>query len=243
MAPKRILSIAVCLALFFSLIWPAESPSQVFLAFETVAKGEISHYSLDDPKFIGAEMAIGDPSTWEWFWRQHTRGGSPAPPLPFIDFRRETILAVLLGIQTSGGGPAIEIRAVEDISDLPSISAKARYSRSLKIHVRENRTPGPLEVITNPFHIVKVNRTRLSAVFHRQPLESSGSCGTNADCENSAYCLNGPGDCLGFGRCRPMPQACIQVYDPVCGCDLKTYGNECEAARNRVSILHSGPCR
>jgi hypothetical protein len=45
------------------------------------------------------------------------------------------------------------------------------------------------------------------------------------------------------GVCEPRPQACIELFDPVCGCDAITYGNACAANAAGVGVDHAGPCR
>ncbi len=65
-------------------------------------------------------------------------------------------------------------------------------------------------------------------------------CDAGLFCEYTVAQSCGSGDQAGV--CASEPKICEEIYQPVCGCDGKTYGNSCQANGAGTSEAHLGPC-
>lgn len=65
-------------------------------------------------------------------------------------------------------------------------------------------------------------------------------CATGLYCDFTVEAHCGAADQSGV--CKPIPEMCTEQYQPVCGCDDKTYANTCFAARGGISIALMGEC-
>jgi hypothetical protein len=68
-----------------------------------------------------------------------------------------------------------------------------------------------------------------------------GGCLKDADCTGGQFCFLQLG-CVKPGKCTTKPMICTGIWDPVCGCDNKTYGNECNAKAAGMSVAKKGSC-
>ena len=79
-----------------------------------------------------------------------------------------------------------------------------------------------------------------------------GICGPilNGACDPGLFCDHTPGTCAligGTGKCVRVPAVCplaeSKVLLPVCGCNGKTYGNDCERIKAMAQKAHNGACK
>ena len=51
---------------------------------------------------------------------------------------------------------------------------------------------------------------------------------------DSQYCID---------KSKIYNTVCIEIYDPVCGCNNKTYSNDCYANANGITYYTKGECK
>lgn len=120
---------------------------------KTIALGDISGWNYNTPGFMGEDLIIRDNTAYQQFWMKHTAHIFPPPMAPYVDFSQQVVLGVVQGMQTTGGGPNI---IITNIVSWPAPTAVTRPT--VTVLVSDDERPGPLAIITNPYHIVVLPR-------------------------------------------------------------------------------------
>ncbi len=127
------------------LVLLAQAPTP---AIVTIARGEFS--GITDLR----EVLVRAPAEWNALWKAH--GASQA--VPAVDFSTERVAAVFLGTRPTGGF-RVEITGARREADMLVIE-----------YVERRPDPADIltQVVTSPFHIVKIPRHNGTVRFQRQ---------------------------------------------------------------------------
>lgn len=141
---------------------------------------------------------------------------------------------VLFVYATSGGRPVGSAIAVND-----------DFEGSLASHVEvEIPESGTYMALVRRYDFRASGSIQISLEVRARETVCGGFAGTRClphqfcAFERDAIC----GHADGVGVCRFRPDACIEIYAPVCACDGNTYSNECHANMAGVAVMHDGEC-
>jgi len=142
----------VCVSLLSLLCLGTGRAEPKSLDFQTIEQGLRS--GIQVPRTV----LIRNESAWKNLWIEHERGLSTAPAAPVMDFSKEMVIAVFLGMRRTGGYSV----AIKDISvRQPDAPIWVSFEE-----VKPGKGCMVTQVLTSPFQIVRLARVEGPVTFN-----------------------------------------------------------------------------
>jgi hypothetical protein len=124
---------------------PLAQVTPAVLLLMTVARGAMSN--IEEPR----QVVVRTSAEWQALWKEH----DPASAPPAVDFAQSIVVGVFLGSRPTAGF-AVEITAVREEAGRTVVEYVERAPP---------RDAVLAQVITSPFHLVRVARTGAAVEF------------------------------------------------------------------------------
>ncbi len=148
-----------------------------------------------------------------------------------LNFRIQRLIAEI-DLAASGAAKEQIEAGYQALSEPAGILAAGEH------HVIAGPAGRGLKLVTSEFYL---------PVVAKSPPEGEVCGGIQGlPCPEGQFCDIEANACNGadfFGICRVPPRVCLKIYDPVCGCDGVTYGNDCERQAAGIQLDHPGACK
>jgi hypothetical protein len=140
----------------------------------------------------------------------------------------------------------------------PTAFQKIKYAGNFSREDRDEATAAGLKggrglltagTVTTRGNVATHTITQFFTRVDRKLGAQGAGCGSRglAECASDLYCAFPAGSQCGAldtgGVCSRRAEACIQLFQPVCGCDGITYGSACDASSARMSVAYDGECK
>jgi hypothetical protein len=121
---------------------------------------------------------------------------------------------------------------------------KSRYTPSLNM----DAAPIMLRIRCLAFAVLFSLAAVAMAQGEAKAVPAGQACETGTPCDKGLWCEPSVGKCATqAGVCVTIPRLCIArkksaSFQPVCGCNSKTYSNDCFRRAYRIGKSHDGKC-